>query len=131
MINHVELDGIRYDYESGSWTRAVPVKSSRTSTQNSPTYQYDGLDSGTQNITLFLQTWLSNWGVSTSGTSQLASLEATYAKLGTSMPVTWVAPTGVTYSVVPLSSMDISQFQRYGASGNPNEYTVQIQLGEV
>lgn len=129
--NFVEFDNIKYEYESGSWSRTLPIKRSRNTTQTQPSYQYDGLDKGSGKITLSLTTHNAIWGETTTGESQLSSLLSSLNKTGVSMPVTFVDPTGSTYSVVPDSPLQLSQSRIYGGSLTPIEFLASLSFDEA
>lgn len=126
--NYVILDGTRYDYESGSWTETVPIRSSRNTTQTVPAFQYMGLDKGAHRITLILQSARTVWGVTTVGETQLNSLRTTFNKIGASMPVIFVDPTGVTQSVIPNGTYEKTLFRMHGSSNTLPEFKVNINL---
>jgi len=129
--NYIILDGIRYDYESGSWNKTVPIKSSRNTTQTQAAFQYIGLDRPSHRITLIMQSALTIWGVTTVGETQLNSFITTLSKVGSSMPVLFVDPTGVTQQVVPFGQYEQVQFRNHGSSVTPVEFKVNINLWQV
>jgi len=129
--NYIIIDGIRYDYESGSWNKTVPIRASRNATQFSPSFQYLGLDAATHRITLMMQSAFTIWGVTTVGQTQLANLETSLSKLGPSMPLIFVDPTGVTQQVVPGGQYEQVLFRNHGSTATPLEFKVNINLWNV
>lgn len=131
--NFITLDGVNYEYEAGSWTRTLPIRSSINQTQNVPTFSYDGIDKGRQQITLAMNTANTNWGTSTIGASQMALLETTLSKKGSSMPIVFVNPVGLTYNVVPNGDLSqaLASIRIYGNTTTPIMLTAQITLLET
>lgn len=129
--NSVILDGIQYDYEVASWLWVTPIKSSRNTTQGRPSFQYDGLDQGNHKIQLTLLTGSVSWGASTSGESQLNSLRTTLNKAGSSVPIIFVSPVGVTHLVVPESPLSVNLQRTFGSSTTPINFIADLSLWEV
>lgn len=131
----VYLNGKYYDYDPGSYKRATALKNSGQATQNSKSFILQGLEFDVHTITLFLgNTYTVRNGsvdvgvTSTIGISRLTELRTTLGGVGSSMPIYFVAPDGMTYSVIPTGAIEVEIDNPSAPNPTSCEYRVSLTL---
>lgn len=115
-MRQVILNGRHYNYVPGSYNRSIGLKNSSENTQNSRTFSVLGLATPEHTITLALETKymvrenLDIGETTWNGTSRLYDLVNYVGANGSSLPILFVTPEGITHSVVPMGSIDVSEF---------------------
>lgn len=137
-LQGVLLEGNYYGYVSNSYSRNVPLKNSKTTTQDSRTFSALGKDSPSHTVTLDLSNTYSEYlgpvlvGTTTwLGVSRLALLEEFVGANGASQPITFVSPEGITRSVVGTGSLDVAIFNPEAPESTGIEYRVTLTLEEI
>jgi|SRR3990172_11375177 len=139
MINplrSINLNGYWYKFEEGSFKETIGLKNSSDEAQNGRQFSVLGKTSPKFTATIALEnTYYVHVGSSTTtgittwlGISQLDFLKTVVGAAGTSMPLTFVTPYGVTYSVVPTGALDIQMFNPSNPSDNGVEFRVSLTL---
>lgn len=112
----ININGKWYHYVAGSYNKTRSFKNSSSTTQNSKTFSFNGLDLPVHSVTLVIENQsfepydlatnnklgATNWV----GSSRLTDLENMLGWLGNSMPLIMVNPYGATHLVVPTGSFD-------------------------
>lgn len=130
------LNGRWYNFDNASVTKSIALKNSAQLTQNSVTFSCQGGTNANFTLSLLLEnTYNINVGSSFVGqttwlgVSRLIDLENYAGAQGVSMPITFVAPWGMTYSVVPTGALDIQMYKPESAPDTGGvEFRVTLSL---
>jgi hypothetical protein len=132
------LNGFWYRYVPESFRGSVQLKNVVNDTQGaSPSRLFSIQGSKPADFTITLALENNYQGISGTGSttwvgiSRLAHLLGYLGSLGTSQPITFVTPYGVTYGVVPVGTVDIDPFNPENPSSDGMEFRVSISLSSV
>lgn len=135
------INGIFYNYVSGSYTRQYLLKNKTNKTQKRKTTTLNGNDFPIHAIGLHLpnvySTLDTNGNVSVGqttnlGISQLAYLLSVVGDNNTNnFPLTFIAPDGSTHAVIPTNSMDVSLFNPDAPNITGVEFRVNLTLENI
>jgi len=132
----VYLNNRWYGFVSDSHSRSIELNNTADTTQNSRSFSDQGGSHGSFTLTLCLD---SDYKIAVGesivgqtkwmGVSRLTDLERFAGAKGVSMPITYVCPWGVTYSVIPTGTLDISMHKPESASvASGMEFRVSLTL---
>jgi len=133
----VLLEGKYYGYDTSSFRESLKLKNQVHETQTSRTATAMGKSKETFTLSLSLDSSYNVYAGSSFvgatvwvGLSRLVDFKSFVGANGDSLPLTLVVPYGVTYSVIPVGSLDIGIFNPENPSDSTNgtEFRVSLTL---
>ena len=141
-LRQVIIQGRHFAYEPGTYRRERGLKNTTSESQSARrAAQLNGFVLPTHSITLVLESnftpregendlpgGVTQWA----GVSRLYDLEEfVLGGLGTSMPIYFVDPAGISHSVIATGGVDVSEFLLTPTAAAGIEYKVSITLEDI
>lgn len=134
----IYLDNRFYDYDPASYKIVLPIKTAISDSEFSRSFSVGGVSK--KQFTLRLNLWNEyevRSGVNVIGTtiwygvSRLSDLKTIINATGTSLPINFLSPAGVSYPVIPVGDIEIliDNPTNLGASGV--EFRVNLTLQDI
>lgn len=131
----VRIGARDYDYAQETWRVSHDVLANHNHTLGSNTVQTTGLGKGSHTLQIILQTGSTVSGLSNTAHDLLQELLGVWGAsrytIGLSLPLIFIAPSGVTYSVAPVGSLNYQEFLGSPGESRGVEYRVDLSVQEV